>query len=145
VLAAALRDSGEASVEVDGTTVTVATEDVILTETPREGWAVVTAGGETVALDLTITEELRLAGLAREVVRLVQEARKAAGFEVTDRIHLVWSAEGATADAIEAHLTTISDEVLAVTAERGTPGPDVGWRSTDSDLGLTFSVTRSAQ
>ena len=66
----------------------------MLTETPREGWAVVTAAGETVALDLTITEELRRAGLAREVVRLVQEARKAAGFEVTDRVALVWSAGG---------------------------------------------------
>jgi isoleucyl-tRNA synthetase len=145
VLAATLRDAGEASVDVDGAAVLVSAEDVILTETPREGWAVMTAGGETVALDLTITEELRLAGLAREVVRLVQEARKAAGFEVTDRIHLVWSAQGSTAAAIEAHLATISDEVLAVSAERGTPGPDAGWRSSDSDLGLTFSVTRSAQ
>jgi isoleucyl-tRNA synthetase len=144
VLAAALRDDGQASVLVDGAAVTVAAEDVILTETPREGWAVVTAGGETVALDLTITGELRLAGLAREVVRLVQEARKAAGFEVTDRIHWVWSAQDSTAAAIEAHLPTISDEVLAVSAERRTPEPDSGWLSRDEDLGLTFSVTRSA-
>ena len=52
----------------------------------------VTAAGETVALDLTMTDELRRAGLAREVVRLVQEARKSAGFEVTDRVAWVWSA-----------------------------------------------------
>ena len=59
-----------------------------LTETPREGWAVATDGGETVALDLELTPELRRAGLAREVVRLVQEARKTAGLDVTDRIEL---------------------------------------------------------
>ena len=112
---------GRATVLVDGEEVTLAPEDVILTETPREGWAVVTAGGETVALDLTMTEALRRAGLAREVVRLVQEARKAAGFEVSDRIALVWSAEDETAAAIEAHLATICDEVLAVAVERGTP------------------------
>jgi isoleucyl-tRNA synthetase len=143
-LAAALRDEGRATVLVDGEEVSLAPEDVVLTETPREGWAVVTASGETVALDLTMTEALRRAGLAREVVRLVQEARKAAGFEVSDRIALVWSAEDETAAAIETHLATICDEVLAVTAERGTPVEN-GWLTRDSDLGLTFSVTRSEQ
>jgi len=144
-LAASLREQGAASVLVDGEEVTLAPEDVILTETPREGWAVVTAAGETVALDLTITADLRLAGVAREVVRLVQEARKAAGFEVTDRIHLEWSAQDATAAAIEAHLATICDEVLAVSTARGTPGPEGGWLVSDSDLGVTFSVTRTEQ
>jgi isoleucyl-tRNA synthetase len=130
---------------VDGAEVRLAPEDVLITETPREGWAVVTASGETVALDLTMNEELRQAGLAREVVRLVQEARKSAGFEVTDRVALVWSAAGDTAAAIEAHLATICDEILAVSAERATPSADDGWLSEDRDLGLTFSVTRSAQ
>jgi isoleucyl-tRNA synthetase len=144
-LATALREHGEATVLVDGAPVTLAPEDVLLTETPREGWAVVTAAGETVALDLTMTDELRRAGLAREVVRLVQEARKAAGFEVTDRIALVWSAGGETATAVEAHLATICDEVLAVSAERGAPDQDGGWFSSDADLGLAFSVTLSEQ
>jgi isoleucyl-tRNA synthetase len=144
-LAAALREHGEATVVVNGETVTLAPEDVLLTETPREGWAVVTAAGETVALDLTITEQLRSAGLAREVVRLVQEARKSAGFEVTDRVALVWSAGDETAAAIEAHLATICDEVLAMSAERGAPEQSGGWLTSDADLGLAFSVTRSAQ
>ena len=143
-LAAALRDTGQATVQVDGEEVALTPEDVLLTETPREGWAVVTAAGETVALDLTMTEELRRAGLAREVVRLVQEARKSAGFEVTDRVAWVWSARDDTAAAIEAHLATICDEVLAVSASRGTPSADGGWLTEDRDLGLTFSVTRSA-
>ena len=49
---------------------------MIVSERPREGWSVVNEQGETVALDLELTPELRRAGLAREVVRLVQEARK---------------------------------------------------------------------
>ena len=49
---------------------------MIVTERPREGWSVVNEQGETVALDLELTPELVRAGLAREVVRLVQEARK---------------------------------------------------------------------
>jgi isoleucyl-tRNA synthetase len=144
-LAAALREQGAATLVVNGEAVTLAPEDVLLTETPREGWAVVTAAGETVALDLTITEQLRSAGLAREVVRLVQEARKAAGFEVTDRVALVWAAGEETAAAIEAHQTTICDEVLAVSAERGAPEQAGGWLTSAADLGLAFSVTRSEQ
>ncbi len=49
-----------------GEPVEVTADEVIVTETPKEGWAVATAGGETVALDLTITPELRLAGVARD-------------------------------------------------------------------------------
>ena len=56
-------------------------------ETPREGWTVASAGGETLGLDLTMTPELEAAGTAREVVREVQELRKAAGLDITDRVH----------------------------------------------------------
>ena len=73
-------------------------DEVIVSERPREGWSVVNEQGETVALDLELTPELVRAGLAREVVRLVQEARKASGFEVSDRIALRWSADGDTAE-----------------------------------------------
>ena len=76
-LAAAIRGSGRATLPVpDLGDVEVGADDVVLTETPREGWAVAREG-ETVALDLTLTDALVRAGLAREVVRLVQEARKA--------------------------------------------------------------------
>ena len=68
--------------------------DLIVTETPREGWTVASGGGLTVALDLTLTPELERAGLVREAIRLVQEARKASGLEVSDRIELWWTARG---------------------------------------------------
>ena len=63
----------------------------MVTQTPLEGWGVATAGGETVALDLSVSDSLRAEGLAREVVRLIQEARKSDGLEVTDRIAVRWS------------------------------------------------------
>ena len=77
-------------VEVDGETVTLAPEEVIITETPREGWSVASDAGATVALDLEITPELRRAGLARDAIRLIQEARKNSGLDVADRIALRW-------------------------------------------------------
>ena len=89
-LAAALRGAGRASLSVAGLgDVEVSADDVVLTETPREGWAVAREG-ETVALDLTLTDALVRAGLAREVVRLIQEARKASGYDVTDRVEIAW-------------------------------------------------------
>ena len=64
-------------VTVSGSSVVpVGADDVIVTQTPRAGWAVATDAGETVAIDTTVTPELRREGLAREVIRLVQEARK---------------------------------------------------------------------
>ncbi len=98
-LAAALRE-GPATVAVDGEHVEVTADEVLVTETPRTGWAVATRAGETVALDLEITPELRRAGLVRDAVRLVQEGRKASGLDVSDRIELWWSADGELAEAL---------------------------------------------
>jgi len=63
-------------------------EDVELERETLEGWGVATDEGTTVALELELTPELKREGLAREVVRLVQDARKAAGLDVSDRIVL---------------------------------------------------------
>ena len=83
-------------------------DDVIVTETPRSGWAVSSGGPDTVALDLELTHELRLLGLIRDVVRSVQEARKDAGLEVTDRIELAWQVGGSPepAEAIRTHTSS---------------------------------------
>lgn len=138
-LAAQLRESGTASVVVGDETVDVSADEVILSERPREGWSVANEHGETVALDLELTPELRRAGLAREVVRAVQEARKTSGFEVSDRITLTWQADGDVAEALTEHQQQVADEVLATTVSREEPTGDV---REDADLGLRFSVTR---
>jgi isoleucyl-tRNA synthetase len=139
-LAASLAEQGRATVVVDGEELEVTADEVIVAERPREGWSVVNEQGETVALDLEITPELRRAGLAREVVRLVQEARKASGFEVIDRIELCWQASSdQLAEALREHAATVADEVLAVRMTEDTPAGTV---VTDADLGLSFSVSR---
>ena len=74
---------------------TLGADDVIVTQTPRAGWTVAADAGETVALEIQITPELRREGLAREVIRLIQDARKADGLDVSDRIELWWHADGA--------------------------------------------------
>ncbi|MBC7678710.1 MAG: class I tRNA ligase family protein, partial [Pseudorhodobacter sp.] len=135
-LAAALA-AGTARVEVDGEQVDVSTQEVVVTETPRTGWAVASGAGETVALDLVITPELRRAGLVRDVVRLVQEARKTTGLDVSDRIELWWSADGELAEALVEGGGRLADEVLAVQVLAGPPTADVA-AHTDADLGLTF-------
>ena len=115
MLAGELRSAGTASVLADGAPVTLEPDDVIVTQTPRSGWAVASDGGETVALEVTITPELRREGLAREVVRLVQDARKSDGLDVSDRISLRWStADPDLAAALAEHGQLISSEVLAV-------------------------------
>jgi isoleucyl-tRNA synthetase len=87
---------------------------VDLSQDVLEGWGVASDGGITVALDLELTPGLRSEGLAREVVRVVQDARRTAGLEVGDRIVLNLGSEGAVADAIRAHAGTIAGETLAV-------------------------------
>src|SRR5207244_4097279 len=143
-LAAQLRAAGEVSVVVDGEPVAIGPDDVIVTQTPRDGWSVAAEAGETVALDLGITPELRRGGLAREVIRLVQDARKADGLDVSDRITLHWSAaDPELAAALTEHGALIAGEVLATafgpdTAGASTPDAGAGTEHDDADLGLTF-------
>jgi isoleucyl-tRNA synthetase len=81
-------------------------------------------GAPEVRLDTTITEELRLEGLAREVVRLVQDRRKKLGLNVEDRIHTRYLADGMLVRALQRHGDHIKAETLSVTLE---PGRDDGF------------------
>lgn len=140
-LAASISASGSATVLLDGQEIQVLADEVILSERPREGWSVVNEQGETVALDLELTDELRRAGLARDVVRMVQEARKNSGFDVSDRITLTWAAGEEVAAAVIEHLELISAEVLATGTTRAA---DVtGLTFADDELGFAFTVEKN--
>ncbi|MFI0789681.1 isoleucine--tRNA ligase [Streptomyces lydicus] len=142
-LSLALRN-GTASVEVDGETVTLAPDEVIITETPREGWSVASDAGATVALDLEITPELRRAGLARDAIRLIQEARKNSGLDVADRIALRWqSTDEEVRTALADHTDLISDEVLATDFATGEADESYGPAFTDETLALTFRLRKA--
>ncbi len=131
--------AGIATVLVDGESVPLDRDEVIITETPREGWAVATDAGETLALDLELDDELRARGQAREVIRLVQEGRKAAGLAITDRIELWLSGSDGLASALAPHLADIAGEVLATRLETGSV-PDGVFAGEDTDLGLRFGL-----
>jgi isoleucyl-tRNA synthetase len=136
--------AGTATVTVEGLgSVPLGPDDVVVTETPREGWAVAREG-ETVALDLHLTDQLRRLGLAREVVRVVQDARKQAGLAVTDRIELAWEGSGEVADALAEHAATVAEEVLAIrllTALDDLPG---GFEARSDDPELAVRLRRVA-
>ena len=144
-LVAALR-TGAAAVVVDGESVSVTDEDVIITETPRSGWAVASDSGETIALDLNVTPELRRAGLAREMVRLIQDARKSAGFEVSDRISCWWTADDELAETLTEHGPMIANEVLATVFEHGVAPTalDSDTVLADEEFGLAIIVRRNS-
>jgi isoleucyl-tRNA synthetase len=135
-LKAALRTDGTAVVMVEGEDVRLGPDEVVLTETPREGWAVASDAGATVALDLHITPELRRAGIARDLIRLIQEARKSSGLDVADRIELRYVATDPEAEAALAeHAALIADEVLATTFGGADQGSTVGGADQTSTVG----------
>jgi isoleucyl-tRNA synthetase len=148
-----LRAGGSTSVLVEGEPVAVGTDEVIVTQTPRAGWSVATEAGDTVALDLTITPELRREGLAREVIRLVQDARKLDGLDVSDRIMFWWdSPDPDLAEALAEHGALIASEILAEQFEARHPEQDALaddaapiWEHTDEDLALTFWIQRAEE
>jgi isoleucyl-tRNA synthetase len=117
--ASALARGESVTVTVDGEEVSLSPGDVDLVQETHAGWGAAAEGGLTVALDLEVTPDLRLEGLARDVVRLIQDARKAAGLEVTDRIDLAIEASGKTAEAVAAHREWIAREVLALRVDDG--------------------------
>jgi isoleucyl-tRNA synthetase len=135
----ALRAEGVATVTVDGEAVSLGPDEVVVTEKPREGWAVAAEAGATLALDLHVTPELRRAGVARDVIRQVQEARKSGGLEVSDRIVLRYAAtDPETATALAEHGDLVADEVLATDHAVGEPDWADADPQRDESLGLTF-------
>ncbi len=109
--AAAALEAGEpVTVTLGGEAVVLSPEDLSLRVRGQPGFAVSREGGEVVALDLALDDELRRRGLAREVVRLVQDLRKTSGLEVSDRIVL----RVVGLDAIADQFDHIAREVLAV-------------------------------
>jgi isoleucyl-tRNA synthetase len=145
-LAAELSSGAKTSVEVDGAPVSLGPDDVIVTQVPRSGWAVASGGGETVALEIAITPDLRREGLAREVVRRVQVARQRDGLDVSNRISLRWStADSELAAALTEHGAMISAEVLAVDygPRRGDGTDPSALEHAEADLGLVFWLRRT--
>jgi isoleucyl-tRNA synthetase len=109
----AVKSGNTYAVELDGTTVEFALDDLLISSEPAEGFVSESSLGLTVVLDAHITEELLLEGMEREIVSRVQNMRKEAGFEVTDRIVLGYTAEGVAQRVLSERSAEIGADVLA--------------------------------
>ncbi|MFL5891293.1 MAG: isoleucine--tRNA ligase [Solirubrobacterales bacterium] len=100
-------------INVDGTDHDLGPDDVTLVMKPLDGYRVEAEAGRAVALSLELDDELRREGLAREIVHAVQNARRDAGLDVTDRIALVLGGDAELLDAAQAHEAYVAGETLA--------------------------------
>ena len=140
---AAVRDSGRFEIVVDGEPHTLDANDVLVTEVPRSGWIVESQRGLTIALDTRITPELEAEGIARDVVRLVQQARREAGLDVADRIALTVAAAPEVQKAVRAHDGFVTHETLATSLvfALALPGGFAGTVGEGSEIAVQVTVT----
>ena len=122
----------------EGKSADISESDLVITETPRTGWAVASHSGESVALDLALTKELLNKGIVREAIRAIQDERKNSGLDVSDRIHVRWNSNDPSAAAIGAESALIAEEVLALSFER-----DTSLVVTGEELGLALQIRKS--
>ena len=111
--AATLREGGSVAISVGGAEYPLGTEDLLITMKPLEGYQVEREGSHAVALETTIDESLRVEGWARDIVRAVQNARQAAGLEVSDRILLTLDGDPELLKAVREHEAYVAGETLA--------------------------------
>ena len=108
-----MAEGGEVGINIDGDEHALGADEVTLSLQPLEGYEVEAEAGHAVALQLELDDELRREGLAREIVHAVQNARKEAGLEITDRIELSLGGDEELLAAARAHEAYVSGEVLA--------------------------------
>jgi isoleucyl-tRNA synthetase len=104
---------GKLDIDVDGQLATVELGDVEIISEDIPGWLVANDGNLTVALDITVNEELRLEGIARELVNRIQNVRKSKDFDITDKINITIAPDERTDAAIKAYGDYIAHQVLA--------------------------------
>ena len=112
-VAAVMAEGGQVGINIDGDEHTIGADEVTLSLQPLDGYEVEAEAGHAVALQLELDDELRREGLAREIVHAVQNARKEAGLEITDRIELGLGGDPELIEAAREHELYIAGEVLA--------------------------------
>ena len=117
----AFEKAGTFTLQVDGQEAVLERVDVEIISEDIPGWLVANEGRLTVALDITVTDELKKEGLARELVNRIQNLRKSSGFEITDKVNITLASSAEMDGAVEAYQEYIKSQVLAnnlvVTAE----------------------------
>ncbi len=107
-----IEQEGEISLKIENKIIKLQLQDVEISSQDIEGWLVASQGSLTVALDVTINDDLRKEGIARELVNRIQNIRKESGYEVTDKIDIKILKDGLLEDAVESNLGYIKAETL---------------------------------
>ena len=138
---AELEKNGRYTFVLDGAEAVVEAADVEIFSEDIPGWLVANEGTLTVALEVTVTEELKREGIARELVNRIQNIRKSSGFEITDKITIVLSRNSNLDDAVNEYNTYICNQVLAtslVLADEVTDGTELNF----DDFNLYIKVNK---
>ncbi len=138
-VAKVMADGGEVGISIDGDDHTIGADEVTLALQPLEGYEVEAEAGHAVALQLELDDELRREGLAREIVHAVQNARKAADLDISDRIELSLGGDDELLAAAREHEPYIAGEVLATAVAYDANGPAIRVDGRD----LHISVNRA--
>jgi isoleucyl-tRNA synthetase len=109
------------SLEIEGERIVLEPTEVLLEALSPEGFAAQEDGGYMAALEVRLNEELLLEGLSRDLIRLVQQARKEMGLNVSDRIRLTYLADGKYALSLARFGRRLQEETLALSLEQGEP------------------------
>ena len=134
----------ETTLDLNGTQVVVTAADFEITSEDMPGWLVASEGKLTVALDITVTEELRREGVARELVNRIQNIRKDSGFEVTDKISVEIESNDLTAAAVESFAQYIAQQTLAVDVKAvAAPAGDFVVDTDIDEVALKIAVTKA--
>jgi isoleucyl-tRNA synthetase len=135
-VAEAVRGERRIGVSIDGVDHTLEPGDVTLVMEPLEGYEVEAEAGRAVALALELDDELRREGLAREIVHAIQNARKQAGLDVSDRISLTLGGDEALVDAARTHQEYIAGETLATSVTYDAAGLAMAASIEGRELGI---------
>jgi len=103
---------GQWTIDINGTPQLILLDEVEITTQDIEGWLVANQGNLTVALDVSLNEELKNEGIARELINRIQNLRKEKGFDVTDKIKLTIKKDGVIDEAVKSNATYIKNETL---------------------------------
>ncbi len=120
----AFEKDGSIELELNGDKAVVSVDDVEIFSEDIPGWLVANEGSVTVAIDVTVTPELRNEGIARDLVNRIQNLRKSRGYEITDRINVVFAPNDFTNQAVEQYAQYIAGQVLAESVSVGSISGD---------------------
>ena len=140
---ASLEKNGNITLNIDGNDAVIEAVDVEIISEDIPGWLVANEGNITIALDVTITEELKQEGIARDIVNRVQNIRKSRDYDITDKINLVFTPNADTDAAINAYSDYIARQVLATNISVGSIDGAEGVETLEIDeIKVDVSITK---